>query len=176
MSTFLLITVLIGSAWIQHAIDARTIASMAEELHWSVSSLRWAPLARFFTSRKGDRWYRLAFVDEKGRRGTRLCRVRGWLGFGTSIEFGPGTLDLPSYDDAHGSSSTPAQRVPSSGMSRIAFVILCAFGGAWAASALGIGICMLIFPGSNIAPAYGILFGAPIGGVAGVLFGVFRRR
>lgn len=168
--------VLIGAAaWFQWFSDSRTIAGMAEQCRWSISSLRWAPFAHFFSRRRGDRWYRLGFVDDKGRRGMRLCRVRGWLGIGTTVDFDQATLEMPTYDPAALRPSCPSKPAPASTRSRLASTILCAISGAWVGAAVGIGGSLLIFHGSNIAPAYGVLFVAPVGFVAGFLFGLFRR-
>jgi hypothetical protein len=53
---------------------------------------------------------------------------------------------------------------------------VCALVGAWAGSFVGIAACLVIFHGSNIAPAYGVIFVTPVGFVAGLTFGLLRRR
>jgi hypothetical protein len=176
MSTWILILLIGGSAWFQWFADSRTIASMAEQCRWSVSSLRWAPFARWFTGGRGDRWYRLCFVDEQGRRGMRLCRVRGWMGIGTTVDFDPETLEMPSFGSAPARPGLPMKKTSMSAGARAAFTVVCAFVGAWIGAAVGIGGSLLLFHGSNIAPAYGILFVAPLGCVAGILFGLLRGR
>ena len=52
------------------------------------------------------------------------------------------------------------------------FLILIALVGA----AIGVGLCFVIYPGSNIAPAYGVLYGGPAGLLAGLGFVLWPRR
>ncbi len=175
MSTVILFAMIGAAAWFQWFADSRTIASMAEQCRWSISSLSWAPFVRWFSGRRGDRWYRLCFVDEQGRRGMRLCRVRGLFGIRTTVDFDQKTLEMPSYDNAPMHANLPTKKPPLSGLGRAGFAILCAFGGAWVGAMVGIAGSLLIFHGSNIAPAYGVIFVAPVGFVAGLLFGFLRR-
>jgi hypothetical protein len=52
MSTWILIVLVGAGAWFQRFCDPRTIASMTEPCRWSISSLRWSPFARTFSSRR----------------------------------------------------------------------------------------------------------------------------
>jgi hypothetical protein len=165
MSTFVLL-VLIGSAFlIQYHVDARRILGIASENGWSALRVRWAPFARGWAMRsRAVRSYWLSYRDGSGRPERRLCLVGG--GYGVRLE---DACDQPG-EPRLGSTGRGA-RAPAS---RLQTILVWTCVGGFLGLALGIGGSLLLFPSSNIAPAYGILLLAPLGLGAGLLFGTLR--
>jgi hypothetical protein len=153
---FVLLALLTVAIVLQYKLDARRIVQAAAERGWAPHSVVWAPLARFGSLRRSVRSYWLSFHDDGGRPARCLCLVGG--PYGVHLEE-PGE---PLHRNA--------------APSRLRTLALCAGGGVFAGVALGIGACALLYPGSNIAPAYGVILGAPLGLGGGVLLGILRGR
>lgn len=175
MGPFVL-AVLVGAGfWLQHWSDTRRITGVAQELRWSIARIRWAPLARFVSGSRWERCYWLQYRDEKGRVARCLCRIRGFLGLGETLSFDRVSFEAVAAVEAGGAVVRPAARPRTVG-ERLLLALACAFAGAWVGAAVGIGGAFLTHPGSNVAPAYGVIYGVPIGTIAGALFGFLRFR
>ena len=160
MSVLVLIVLVGGAFALNHWLDLRAIVQVATERGWGEVRISWAPFARFLASRRGERHYWLSYLDEGGRAVRRLCKVVGVL---------QGTAGVFLEPVAAG--SAPRARP----MGRAARTVLWAGAGAFLGLGLGIAACFVIFPGSNIAPAYGVILGTPLGLLAGGLLGALRR-
>lgn len=165
MSTLVLIALIAVAFTIQVRVDAWNIARAASRRGWSVTRVTWTPWARGAALRsRAVRSYWLGYRDERGR----LARCRCWVANPFDGPFGV-TLEPAGVDDAeHG--------VPAARMGRARFIVLATSAGAFLGAALGIGGSLLLYPSSNIAPAYGLIVMAPVGLCAGALFGVLRAR
>jgi hypothetical protein len=159
MGALILIAMLAGAfAW-QYLADRADLFQLATARGWRLERITFAPFAPGWLLRSRHlRAYRLHYRDESGRLETRTCVVGGRQGF---------RLDPPA------GSAVRVRRAPLPLLARLA---IGAGGGLVAGMALGIGICFVIFPGSNIAPAYGVIYGAPAGLLAGVLAALLPRR
>jgi hypothetical protein len=85
MSMWMYFAVLVLGFCVQYGCDVRSIGALARESHWSISSVRWSPLARFFSA--SERCYRVRVCDLHGRVETRLCRVTGVIGQTMEVAF-----------------------------------------------------------------------------------------
>jgi hypothetical protein len=172
MYPLLLVLAIAAGFVVQHAFDTRVIAGVATERHWSVMQITWAPLARFLSGNKWERCYWLRYRDEDGNDSRRMARITGLFGLGASVMFDPAAVERVERR----TSGPRAIAAPKSASSKIVLTLLFAFVGAWVGAAVGIAGSFALYPGSNIAPAYGVLFMSPIGILAGGLFGFLRQR
>jgi hypothetical protein len=158
MGVVLLLVLVLGAfAWQVH-VDRSQLAQLASAKGWRLERITFAPFAPGWLMRsKVQRAYRLHYRDGQGRIETRTCVIGGAAGF---------RLDPPR---------TGAQRGRGSPLPLPARLALGAGLGLLAGPALGIAVCFAIYPGSNVAPAYGVIFGAPLGLLAGVLVALWSR-
>jgi hypothetical protein len=77
--------VLVAGFCVQYGCDVRNIDALARQSHWSVASVRWSPLARWFSA--SERCYWVKVRDLHGRVETRLCRVTGVIGLPVEVAF-----------------------------------------------------------------------------------------
>jgi hypothetical protein len=172
MDPLFLVAALAAGFVVQRVFDTRVIAGVAIERHWSVLRITWAPLARFLSGNKWERCYWLRYRDEDGNDSRRMARITGLLGLGASV-----VLDPASVERVERRTRGPrAIAAPRSAFSRTGLTLLCAFGGAWVGAAIGILGSFALYPGSNIAPAYGVILVTPAGILAGGCFGFLRSR
>jgi hypothetical protein len=190
MEKAFLVFVIFGSIVLQYWLDAQRIKAMAREYNWSVAKIVWSPFARLWKANKWDRWYWFTYRDERGKAERKLCRVRGFLGIANSILF-DGEL-VPAYPrPAYAVPPPPPFATNNRGgideneidarpypawFSRIINVVALTCIGGFVGMAVGIFGCMAIFPNSNIAPAYGIIYVAPAGALLGFVYGMLRKR
>jgi hypothetical protein len=167
MSVLVLIALLALAFWLQYVLDARNIVRLATERRWSAPRVTWTP-GSLLRSR-WERSYWLRYVDEHGRPERRLCRVTSWFDgpHGVHVE--------PTVSERAGRAEHVAIRIESPALRRLLSIAIWAGAGTLIGLAVGIGGCLLLFPGSNIAPAYGVIYVAPVGLAAGALFGALRR-
>jgi len=164
VSVLVLLALIGGGLGLQLFVDRRRILADVRDHGWSELRIRWAPLARWLTSRRSQRWYRLRYLDPRGDERRCLCRVDG-----------SGVLFEPP-EPAESAMGLTGARTPAPRLARPAFVLVSALIGGALGLYLGIAACFVLYPGSNIAPAYGVILGAPLGLVAGLAFGLLRRR
>jgi hypothetical protein len=170
MSVLVLIALLATAFTIQYKLDVRGIVAEAAHRGWSVTGVSWAPLGgNWFGRSRNVRSYDLRYRDESGRFERCLCLVDGQT-FTGSFDV---AFEQVGRSKIATSSAWIAEKTASN---RLVGILVWAFLGAWAGAALGIGVSFLIYPTSNVAPAYGVIFGTPLGLIAGVLFGALRRR
>jgi hypothetical protein len=160
MDALVLIALIGGAFALCFWHDARGIATLAAEHGWRELRVAWAPLARFLAGRRNERHYWLRYLDERGRPVRRLCKVVGFLHGAAGVFLEPVA------------SAPPARARPPGRATRI---VLWAVAGAFLGGNLGIAACFAIVPGSNIAPAYGLILGAPLGLVVGASLAALRR-
>jgi hypothetical protein len=160
MSVLLLLVLVLGALAWQVLSDRADLSQLAAGRGWRLERITFAPFAPGWLGRsKVERAYRLEYRDASGQLETRTCVIGGAQGF---------RLDPPR-------SSASTRAVPRKRLPLVARLALGAFGGAWAGMALGIGLCFVIYPGSNVAPAYGVILGAPAGLIAGIVFVLWPR-
>lgn len=134
--------------------------------------VRWhRGLARWWSGSRWERCCWIRYCDEGARTVLRRCRLSGSFGVGADVALDPVISERgrASGVDTSGSGSRTW------GLGRVPFTIVCIALGGVVGVAARIGGSMLLFPSSNIAPAYGILLGGPIGRMAGLIFGALRR-
>jgi hypothetical protein len=168
MSTLVLLA-LIGLAFaLQYWADVRSIARAAEQRGWTVVRIRWTPWGGGAWLRsRWERSYRLQHVDGDGRTQRRLCRApMNWFDGAAGVSFEEST-------EEHDSATVQvANRSPQ----RVRVIALSVSAGAFLGMALGIGGSLLLYPSSNIAPAYGLILMTPVGVVVGLTVGLLRMR
>jgi hypothetical protein len=162
MSTFVLVLLIAAAVGFQRQLDLRHIRQQVARQRWSEPRVRWTPLS--LLAGRMERNYWLDYRDERGQPARRLCRVTGLLN-------GPEGVLLEANVLGAAAPSHAARR-----RSRLELVLIGAGAGAFLGSALGIGLSLLIFRGSNIAPAYGLILGAPLGLLIGASCGALRAR
>jgi hypothetical protein len=161
MSVVVLVVLIAGAFALSYGVDTRNILRLAAERRWSEPRVTWTP-GSLLRSR-AERSYWLRYRDEDGRAERRLCRVTSYLDgpYGVTVEpAAPARVEREP--------GSPAAR-------RVRLIVVSTAAGLFLGVALGILGAFALYPGSNIAPAYGVIFGLPAGLVAGVLFGVLRR-
>lgn len=157
----LVLLVLVGGAFaLCFWNDARGIAELAAERGWRELRIAWAPFAGFWTGNRHERKYWLRYRDEDGRDARRLCKVVGLFQGSAGVCLEP--------------VETPGSTLRLPRLNRAGRTLVGAGAGAFAGCALGIALCLVIFPGSNIAPAYGVILGTPLGLLVGALLGARR--
>lgn len=163
MPALVLLAAVAGLIVWQVLSDRASLSQLAAGKGWRLERISFAPFAPgWLTRSKYQRAYRLHYRDANGRQETRTCVVGGAAGF---------RLDPPSGSVGVSlGRELPRQRWPLP-----ARLLLGAFAGVWAGAAVGIAICWVIYPGSNIAPAYGVIWGAPLGLLAGLAFVLWPR-
>lgn len=162
MSTLVLIALLAAAFTIQHRLDVRNIGRVAEERHWSTTRITWTPWTRGSALRsRWERSYWLRYRDEHGNHARRRC----WV---TNPFDGPAGVFLEPPSSVERARGAP--------LGRLQLVAVATLAGGFIGAALGIGGSLLLFPSSNIAPAYGLFLMVPLGLGAGALFGVLRGR
>jgi hypothetical protein len=166
MPVLILLALVLGALAFQVMTDRANLSQLASGRGWRLERITFAPFAPgWLTRSKSQRAYRLHYRDELGRPETRTCVVGGAAGFRLDP---PSGVSSVSYSGT--ARSTPRKRLP-----LFARLLLGPFLGAWIGAALGIALCFVIYPGSNVAPAYGVIYGAPVGLLAGLAF-VFWPR
>ena len=160
MSTLILVALLASAFALQLGLDVRSIARLAHGRRWSSARVTWTPWPRGAALHsRWERSYWLRYHDEQGRAQRRLC----WVG--------PAGIELePIVPDARERGAARPH------LRRARFLIATICIGTFLGAALGIAGAFALYPGSNIAPAYGVIWGTPLGLVAGVLFGALCRR
>jgi len=166
MSVLLLLVLVLGALVWQVLSDRADLSQLAAGRGWRLERITFAPFAPGWLGRsKVQRAYRLEYRDASGQLETRTCVIGGAQGF--RLDPPRSSASVPFAGIARGATR---KRLP-----LVARLALGAFGGAWAGMALGIGLCFVIYPGSNVAPAYGVILGAPAGLVAGIVFVLWSR-
>jgi len=164
VSTLVLLLLMAAAVALQLFLDARNVGVVARQNGWSEWKLRWVPsLRRWLTGSRWTRSYWLHYRDEHGRGERRLCHVT------TNWSDGPAGVVLEPTVGA-GVSRSRARR------GSLFTITATAALGASVGLALGIVGAFLLYPGSNIAPAYGVILAGPVGMVAGLLVGILRAR
>lgn len=164
MSILVLLALLAGALALQYRLDLGAVRQLASERRWSAPRLGWTP--RTLWNRRWRRTYWLHYRDESGRPTRRKCHLDG-------ISGGNGAVELESIPTQYRTAARPREHTPIARAGRLA---LAAFIGLHLGLAAGVGGSFLLFPGSNVAPAYGVLWMGPLGLAAGVLYGTVRGR
>lgn len=158
MGVLVLLVLVLGAFVWQFLADRADLFQLATARGWRLERVTFAPFASGWLWRsKFQRAYRLHYRDESGRQESRTCVIGGAQGF---------RLDPPA------GRASSLHRGPLPLFARLAIGV---GGGLMAGMALGIAICFVIFPGSNIAPAYGVILGAPAGCLAGLAIALWTR-
>ena len=161
VDVLVLIALLAAAVAVQVRVDVARIEAAARSRTWIPTRILWVPWARFFTSTRGPRHYAVRYRDPSGRDERRLCRVSGLLD-GACVFLEPAPL-------------TTGPRPVRGPLPRAASIALGVGAGAFVGTALGILAAFALVPGSNIAPAYGVLLGGPLGALVGGVLGALRR-
>jgi hypothetical protein len=167
MSAFLLIALLAVALFLQIRSDIGRIGGLVRERRWSDAEVRWAPLVGLLTGTRRERCYWLRYQDEDGRASRRLCRLSGLFG-AAGVVLEPATVER----GARGAVAV----APAPPLGRASAAVLFGLCGLFAGTALGIAASFVLFPSSNVAPAYGVLCGGPLGLLAGVVVALQRAR
>lgn len=166
MPVLILLAVILGVLAWQVMADRADLSQLAAARGWRLERITFAPFAPgWFLRSRSQRAYRLHYRDESGRLETRTCVVGGAQGF---------RLD-PPRSEASASFAGSVRSKPRKRLPLPVRLVLGALLGCWAGAALGIGLCFVIYPGSNVAPAYGVIYGAPVGLLAGLAFVLWPR-
>jgi hypothetical protein len=163
----LVLFALIGAGFaIQCWLDVREIRREADGNGWRELAIAWTPFAPGSLLRhRNARSYWLRYRDRDGRWERRLCSVEGVFFLGSAeVAFDAGASESASY----GGAPTMPGRIGT--LTRWTCV------GGFLGIALGIAASFVLYPTSNIAPAYGVILGGPLGLAAGALVGFLRSR
>lgn len=163
MPTLVLIALLAGAFTLQYRLDVLNIGRAAGERRWNVLTVRWTPWSGFLSGRRLERAYAVGIRDENGQPARCRCRVTTFHD-PIGVFFESVTIDARE------------RGTPISGGRRLASIAVSGCVGGFLGLALGVGGSLLLFPTSNIAPAYGILLTGPLGLGIGALYGALRGR
>lgn len=162
MGVLILLALILGALTWQVLADRADLSQLAAARGWRLERIRFAPFAPGWALRsRAQRSYRLHYRDASGRLETRTCVVGGAQGF---------RLDPPRSAASAFQHGGTRKRLP-----LLARLVLGAGVGCWGGAALGTALCFVIYPGSNVAPAYGVIYGAPVGLLAGLVFVLWPR-
>jgi hypothetical protein len=165
MSALILLALIAGAFALQHLADRSSIAALAAARGWRVLRICWTPwTGASLGSSRALRHYRIDYQDESGRPQQRSCRLACFYAGAAGVELDP----LPARSLSGAAPARPLPGLLRAGMGAAV--------GAFAGGALGILGAFLLRPGSNIAPAYGLLLLTPIGALVGMAVGIFGRR
>ncbi|MCB9913660.1 MAG: hypothetical protein H6828_00765 [Planctomycetes bacterium] len=89
-----------------HHADKERIRIAATSRGWSSVEVSWAPFAPGWFFEKGERHYRVDFVDEHGRRGEVYCK--------TGMLTGVYWREPEAWEGSHARASAPAPATPAS--------------------------------------------------------------
>jgi len=164
MSVLVLLLLLGVAGTIQYRLDSGCIRALARERGWAVLGIAWVPT---LLRSRWERSYRLSYRAEDGRLERRVCRLVNPFDGAGGVALEPAV----GADELRGARALSPER-----LGRPVFVLLCAVAGLFAGCGFGIAACFALYPGSNIAPAYGVILGAPLGALGGAVLGLLLGR
>lgn len=166
MNSTLILLLLIGAGFCaQYLLDLRLIRAWASERGWSTPAVRWAPFApKSFRDSRWTRSYAVRLRDASGAWREGHCHV-------CNLIFGSASDVLFDETAPRGS----ARRGPAPLLGRPAWLLAGGAIGSFLGAGVGILGSFVLYPTSNIAPAYGLLMLGPLGLIAGLAFGATKR-